>query len=74
MIRLALAAVLAAGASAAQDRVPSPSGKLSARYTGCSLPNPCTPQIVVADRDGRELRRFEVRNYEGPFASILGLA
>jgi hypothetical protein len=72
MMRLA-AAVLVAAACAAQDRVPSPSGRLSAGYTECYSPNPCIPQVVIADREGRELRRFEVPDRDAPCMSILRL-
>jgi hypothetical protein len=74
MIRWALAALTVAAAGySGEDRVPSPAGKLFAEYTLCSVQDPCIPEVVVTDRDGSEVRRFEVRNDEGPCASILDL-
>lgn len=56
---------------AEEDRKPSPSGKLFAHYTLCSMQNPCIPEVVITNRDGVESRRFEVRSAEGPCRSIL---
>ncbi len=59
-------------ACAGQDRMASPSGALFAQYTPCSVQDPCTPEVVITNRDGTELHRFEVRNEERvPCASIL---
>jgi hypothetical protein len=71
MIRLAMAALVVAAGCAAEDRVPSPAGKLFAHYTLCSGQNPCIPEIVITNRDRAEVRRFEVRNDEELCASIL---
>ena len=73
MTRLAVAALVVIAGCAGEDRRPSPSGKLFAHYTYCSEQNPCTPEVVVTQRDGAEVRRFEVRNKDGPCASILNL-
>jgi hypothetical protein len=73
MIRLALVALMVAAGCTGEGRVPSPAAKLFAQYTLCSVQNPCIPEVVITDRDGAEVRRFEVRNDEGPCASILDL-
>jgi hypothetical protein len=67
-----MTALLLAAACAGEDRVPSPSGSLFAQYASCSVQNPCTPEVVITNRDGIELHRFEVRDEDGvPCASIL---
>jgi hypothetical protein len=71
--RLAVAVLLAAGGCLCAERVPSPSGDRFAQYTECSVQNPCIPEVIITDRDGMELRRFQVRDDEGPCASILNL-
>ena len=43
----------------------SPSGAFFVQYTSCSVQNPCTPEVVITNRDGTELHRFEVRNEIG---------
>ena len=73
MIRLMLVALMALAVSAAEDPVPSPSGKLFAHYTLCSEQNPCIPEVVITNRDGVESRRFEVRDASNACASILDL-
>ena len=69
--RLPLVLLLAAGGCLCDEPVPSPSGDRFAQYTECSVQNPCIPEVVVTGRDGAELRRFEVRDDEGPCGSIL---
>jgi len=71
MIRALNVAVLLAAGCAGQDRALSPTGALFAHYTVCSEQNPCTPEVVITNRAGAEVRRFEIRTDEGPCASIL---
>ena len=71
MTRLMLVALTVLAGSAAEDRVPSPSGKFFAHYTLCSEQNPCIPEVVITNRDGVESRRFEVRDASNACASIL---
>ncbi len=71
MIRLTIALLLCAGVGSAQDRVASPSGESFAHYTLCSVGNPCIPEVVISNRSGAVVRRFEVRGDEGPCRSIL---
>ena len=73
MIRWALAALVVAAGCAGENRVPSPAGKHFAEYTLCSVQKPCIPEVVITNRNGAEMRRFEVRNDDGPCASILDL-
>ncbi|HTP86161.1 MAG TPA: hypothetical protein VMJ34_04405 [Bryobacteraceae bacterium] len=62
-----------AGVGACEDRVPSPTGALFAQYTLCSRQNPCTPEVVITNRSGTELRRFAIRTNQGRCGSILNV-
>jgi hypothetical protein len=73
MIRAVLAVLVLAGAGACEDRVPSPTGVLFAQYTECSGQNPCTPEVVVTNRSGGEVRRFAIQTDQGPCGSILNV-
>lgn len=68
-----MAALLLTAACGGEDRVASPSGALFARYTECAVENPCVPEVVITRRDGTEIRRFQIRDREGPCMSILGV-
>ena len=57
----------------AEDPRTSPSGKLFAHYTLCSMQNPCIPEVVITNRNGVETRRFKVRGTDGACASILNV-
>jgi hypothetical protein len=71
MIRAALAVLVLAGAGACEDRVPSPTGVLFAQYTKCRGQNPCTPEVVITNQNGAEVRRFAIRTDQGPCGSIV---
>jgi hypothetical protein len=71
MIRAVMAVLLLAGGGACDDRVPSPTGALFAQYTFCSGQNPCTPEVVITNQSGAEVRRFAVRTDQGSCGSIL---
>ena len=71
MIRAALAVLVLAGAGACEDRVPSPTGVLFAQYTKCPGQNPCTPEVVITNQNGAEVRRFAIRTDQGPCGSIV---
>lgn len=71
MIRAALAVLVLAGAGACEDRVPSPTGVLFAQYTKCPGQNPCTPEVVITNQNGAEVRRFAIRSDQGPCGSIV---
>ena len=51
--------------------MPSPAGTQFAHYTLCSVQNPCTPEVVITNQSGAEIRRFPIRTDQGPCASIL---
>jgi hypothetical protein len=73
MIRAVVAVLLLAGAGTCQNRVASPTGTQFAQYTLCSVENPCTPEVVITNQNGAEVRRFAVQSGDGPCMSILGL-
>ena len=55
------------------DRIASPDGERFAHFSMCSVANPCTPEVVISTRDGREIHRFKVMADNEPCASIEGL-
>jgi hypothetical protein len=71
MIRAVLAVLVLSGAGACEDRVPSPTGVLFAQYADCSGQNPCTPEVVITNQGGAEVRRFAIRTDQGPCGSIV---
>ena len=73
MIRAVMTALLLAAGCIGEDRVPSLTGALFAHYTLCSVQNPCTPEVVITNQSGAEVRRFEIRNDEGQCTSILDI-
>jgi len=73
MIRAVVAVLLLAGAGTCQDRVASPTGTQFAQYTSCSVQNPCTPEVVITNQSGAEVRRFAVQTGDGPCASIFSV-